>query len=59
MFGCSVVVSNMGNNANDRSTDTNINKSTFAGSLRFNKNCPAPTNANVTIIYIDNNWPLV
>ena len=37
-FGCSVVDNNIGKRANDNKTETKINKSTFAGSLIFNKN---------------------
>ena len=49
-LGASVVDKRMGSKANDNKIDTKINKSTFAGSLKFNKNCPIPTNANVTIM---------
>ena len=38
LFGCSVLDNNIGSKANDSKIDTRINKSTFAGSPKFNKN---------------------
>ena len=38
IFGCSVVDSNIGRMAKDNKIYTRINKSTLAGSLKFNKN---------------------
>ena len=40
----------IGRSANDNKIDTKINKSTLAGSPKFNKNCPAPTNTKVIIM---------
>ena len=34
----------------DKSIETKMKRSTLAGSLRFNKNCPSPTKEKVTII---------
>ena len=49
-FGASVIDSRMGSSAKDKSIETKINKSTFRGSLRFNKNWPKATKEKVMII---------
>ena len=50
MLGASETDNRIGSRAKDKRMEIKINKSTFAGSLKFNKNCPSPTKANVIIM---------
>ena len=50
MLGASETDNRIGSKAKDKRMEIKINKSTFAGSLKFNKNCPSQTKANVIIM---------
>jgi len=50
MLGASETDNRIGSRAKDKRMEIKINKSTFAGSLKFNKNCPSPTKVNVIIM---------
>ena len=50
MSGWSVEDNNIGSNEKDKRTETNINKSTFIGLLRFKRSWPSPTKKKVITI---------